>query len=244
MAEIKSAGYRWRQARVTLTSRDPDYRRKLDALRGVLSNLGGDEAFFSIDEFGPFAVKKRGGRSLCAPGEIKTVPQWQKSRGTVILTAALELSRNQVTHFYSERKNTNETLKLVRLLRERYSAFRRIYLSWDAAPWHSSRALTEEISLLNKSSELGPEVVVVPLPAVAQFLNVIESVFSGMARAIIHNSNYANVAEAKTAISRYLEDRNLAFREAPSPAGLKIWGKERVPSRFIESNNCKDPKYR
>jgi hypothetical protein len=39
-----------------------------------------------------------------------------------------------------------------------------------------------------------------PLPARAQFLNVIESIFSGMARATIHNSNYQSVTEAKAAI--------------------------------------------
>jgi hypothetical protein len=40
------------------------------------------------------------------------------------------------------------------------------------------------------------------------FLNVIESVFSGMARAVIQNSNYASVDEAKAAIDRYFEERN------------------------------------
>ena len=34
-----------------------------------------------------------------------------------------------------------------------------------------------------------------PLPASAQFLDVIESVFSGLARAIIHNSDYSSVSE-------------------------------------------------
>jgi transposase len=60
-AVIKNAGYRWKHARVTLTSTDPDYRNKLDGIRLVLSRLQEDEAFFSIDEFGPFAVKMRGG---------------------------------------------------------------------------------------------------------------------------------------------------------------------------------------
>ena len=44
------------------------------------------------------------------------------------------------------------------------------------------------------------------------FLNVIKSVFSGMARAIIHNSDYASVDEAKAAIDR---ERNSHFREHP-----------------------------
>jgi transposase len=216
VAVIKKAGYRWKQARVTLTSRDPEYRSKLDTIQSALSNLGENEAFFSIDEFGPFAVKMRGGRSLCGPDEFRTVPQWQKSKGSVIVTAALELSKNQMTHFYSERKNTGETLKLVNLLRERYNTFQRIYLSWDAAPWHSSRELKERIGSLNRSAGIDkrPEVVVLPLPAVAQFLNVVESVFSGMARAIIHNSDYRSVEDAKASISRYFEDRNTIFRAA------------------------------
>src|SRR3954467_10939624 len=53
----KAAGYRWRKARTVLTSKDPDYVQKLAHIRSILSHLSADEAFFSIDEFGPFAVK-------------------------------------------------------------------------------------------------------------------------------------------------------------------------------------------
>ena len=245
-AVIKSAGYRWKQARVTLTSTDPDYRNKLDGIRLVLSRLQEDEAFFSIDEFGPFAVKMRGGRSLCGPNEFRSVPQWQKSKGSLIVTAALELSKNQITHFYSERKNSAETIKLVELVRDRYRGSRRIYLSWDAAPWHSSTELKERVAFLNRSAiyDGWPEILLQSLPAGAQFLNVIESVFSGMARAIIHNSDYGSVGDVQAAITRYFEERNAAFLAAPRRAGRAIWGKERVPSTFLDTNNCKDPKYR
>jgi hypothetical protein len=86
-------------------------------------------------------------------------------------------------------------------------------------------------------------VEVAPLPAGAQFLNVIESVFSGMARAIIHNSDYATADDARNAINQYLRDRNLHFRNEPSRAGHKIWQRERCLSQFSEANNCKDPSY-
>jgi hypothetical protein len=82
------------------------------------------------------------------------------------------------------------------------------------------------------------------LPAGAQFLNVIESVFSGMARAIIHNSNYQSVDVAKTAIDQYFEERNTNFQQHPRRAGKKIWGSERERSAFSDANNCKDPRYR
>ena len=84
----------------------------------------------------------------------------------------------------------------------------------------------------------------VPLPSRAQFLNVIESVFSGMARAVIHNSDYRTVDAAKAAIDRHFEERNAHFALHPRRAGRKIWSKERELAAFSEANNCKDPRYR
>jgi hypothetical protein len=83
----------------------------------------------------------------------------------------------------------------------------------------------------------------VPLPAGAQFLNVIESVFSGLAQAIIHNSDYESVEMAKAAIDRCISDSNEHFRRHPTRAGSKIWGKERVVSAFSDGQNCKDPRW-
>ena len=125
---IKKAGYRWLKARKVLTSRDPEYRTKLDDIQRILGNLAAGEGFFSVDEYGPFAVKRREGRRLVAPGDVATVPQWQKSKGVLILTAALELSTNQVTHLYSEKKNTEEMIKLLDILLEQNRHLSRIFL--------------------------------------------------------------------------------------------------------------------
>src|SRR5262249_26254335 len=43
---IKAAGYKWRKAKVVLTSSDPTYKQKLARIRTILSNLQPDEAFF------------------------------------------------------------------------------------------------------------------------------------------------------------------------------------------------------
>lgn len=241
--QIKSAGLRWRKARVALTSNDPDYRAKLDAIKNVLAKLSPKEAFFSIDELGPVSVKTRGGRSLQMPGQVRTVPQWQKPRGVFIVTAALDLATNQMTFFFSEHKNTDEMIRLIAQLRKDYKGYHKLYLSWDAASWHSSARLLEHVSVLNgRASPDGPPMLeILPLPSSAQFLNVIESVFSGMARAILHNSDYATVEDAQAAVTRYFRDRNDAFRKDPKRAGRSIWGKERVLSSFSETNNCKNP---
>ena len=244
-AIAKAAGYRWRKARVVLTSNDPDYSNKLGRIRSILSGLQAKDVFFSIDEFGPFAVNAKPGRTLTAPGELRAVPQWQKSKGCLILTAALELSGNQVTHFYSLKKNTSEMIRMMELLLERYKDKKKLYLSWDAASWHISKRLFERIEENNQFvvKTGGTLVETAPLPARAQFLNVIESIFSGMARAIIHNSDYKSMNDAKTAINRYFDERNRHFIANPRRAGNKIWGKERVPASFSAANNCKDPRY-
>src|SRR5262249_473217 len=244
-AIIEDAGFKWRKARVVLTSSDPNYQTKVEMIVKILSELKSDEAFFSIDEFGPFAVKKRGGRKRVAPGEDYTVPQRQKSKGYLIITPALELSRNRVTHFYSDKKNTHEMIKMMDLLRAQYRNCSTIYLSWDAASWHVSQDLAMHVKQRNDEAlaEGYPVVKTAPLPAGAQFLNVIESVFSGMARGIIHNSDYCSVEVAKAAIDRYYAERNEYFQAHPRRAGHKIWGQERVQSEFHESNNCKDPFY-
>jgi len=244
---LKDAGYRYLKAKKVLTSTDPEYREKLVAITNILSNLKQNEKFFSIDEYGPFAIKTRGGKSLVPPGEERTFPQRQKSKGCLIMTAALELSTNQVTHFYSKKKNTDEMIKLLEVLLDQYKDEERIYLSWDAASWHASKKIYAKVDHVNESvfrkSHGTPIVELAPLPACAQFLNVIESVFSGMSRAIIHNSDYISVDECKDAIDRYFVERNQQFLENPKRAGNKIWGKEITKAKFLESNNCKDPRY-
>jgi len=152
-----------------------------------------------------------------------------------------------MTHFYSEKKNTDEMIKLLEILLEKYAGEECIYLSWDAASWHISKKLYTRVEEINSSEyrekHEGPIVKLAPLPASAQFLNVIESVFSGMAKAILHNSDYASVEECMKAIDRYFEERNQDFLENPKRAGNKIWGEERVEAKFSESNNCKDPRW-
>lgn len=245
---IKDAGYTVRTAKKVLTSNDPQYREKLENLTHILSHLGPKERFFSVDEYGPFAIKLRGGKSLVAPGEVKTIPQIQQSKGSLICTAALELSTNQVTHFYSRTKDTKEMITLIKTLLQEYADEDCLYFSWDAASWHSSKLLYATVKEITSGQARRdrklPTVKFVPLPSRAQFLNVIESVFSGMARAIIHNSDYQSVAEAMKAIDRYFAERNAYFKAHPKRAGNKIWGKERVAPAFSESNNCKDPAYR
>jgi hypothetical protein len=245
---IKNAGYRFRKARQVLTSNDPQYNEKLNNIKNILKRLGENDRFFSIDEFGPFSVKKQGGRKYVNADVYPTIPQWQKAKGILILIGALELSTNQITYFYSIKKDSEEMIKLLDILLEEYSGCRRIYLSWDAASWHSSNSLINRINEVNKykyrKKHTNPIVKIAPLPARSQFLNVIESVFSGMSYSIIQNSDYISVNHAKTAIDRYFIERNEHYKNFPKRAGSKLWENERVYPQFKESQNCKNPRWR
>jgi transposase len=245
---VKLEGYSIKKAKKVLTSPDPEYRKKLQKITNILSHLGENAKFFSIDEYGPFSIKIQGGKALAKKGEMRSYPQYQKSKGSLICTAALELSTNQITHFYSSSKNTTEMIKLLEILLKKYSKEERIYFSWDAASWHASKELYNKVETVNNSDyrdkHKTPIVELAPLPVSAQFLNVIESVFSGMAKAIIHNSDYQSVDECKSAIDLYFQERNEYFKKHPKRAGNKIWGKEVVKPVFSETNNCKDPNWR
>ena len=242
-SHLKAMGYKFQKSRERLVSPDKDFQAKMDKIKTILSNLKSDEKFFSIDEYGPAAINMKVGWSMTAPGEVKLVPALQKSRGWYIMTAALELSTNQVTHFYSIRKDTEEMIKMADLLALQYQGNRKLYLSWDAASWHRSNKLKDHLVRVNSAAyrkENGtPLIELAPLPSSAQYLNVIESVFSGMSKSVIHNSNYASLDECKTALDRYFAERNLYFRENPRKAGKKIWGKEIVKPVFDQQNNCK-----
>ena len=238
-------GYKFRKTKEVLTSNDPDYRSKLKNITNTLNRLGPYDRFFSIDEYGPVSVRHRGGRIRVKKGERAVVDQYQNPKGKVIMTAALELRNNQMSYFYSLKKDSEEMIRLADFLQQKYHYCRYLYFSWDAASWHSSSIFLKELDKLNdwdyRNKNQLPKIILKPLPARAQFLNVIESVFSGMSNSVIQNSNYDSVDEMKNAIDRYFAERNNFFRQNQHSAGNKIWGRERTKPTFSVSNNCKTP---
>lgn len=56
---------------------------------------------------------------------------------------------------------------------------------------------------------------------------VIESVFGGMKKAVICNSDYPTAKDMQAAIARHFEERNTYYQENPKRAGNKIWDKQK-----------------
>ena len=223
---IRSAGYTIKKARRVLTSPDRDYREKVELLLSTLQSLKDSEMFYFIDELGPLRVKKYGGRLFTAKGETKKVPQTQSDRGSITLSGGLSATTNQIVWIYSPAKDTQAMIDLIEVLFNQQFQKSRIFVTWDAASWHSSHELIAWLDDFNTETRKaggGPIIELVPLPKSAQFLDVIEAVFSGMKRAVIHHSDYRSEDDMKRSISKHFVDRNGHFRLNPRRVGKKIW---------------------
>lgn len=218
---VKSTGYSWRRARTVLTSPDPGYKEKVQLILKTLRGLGQDDRFFFLDEVGPYRVKKYGGQRLSLKDQVETIPAMQRGRGKVQFVAALEAVTNQLTWRFTGDKSAISLVRFLEDLVPTYSFCENLYFTWDAISVHNAKAVIGWIVSHNKGA--GPHVEVVPLPANAQFLNVIEAVFGGMKRAVICNSDYPSPQDMKEAIARYFEERNEYYRQNPKRAGNKIW---------------------
>jgi transposase len=223
---VRKVGYRWKKARRVLTSPDLEYREKVQILLDALRSLEPTELLFFIDELGPLRVKKYGGRCYVKHGERATYAQQQAHKGSITLSGALSATTNQMTWCYGDSKDTSAMIDLIELLFNEHHDMRRLYITWDAAFWHDSNALIAWLDTFNaqtREERAGPIIELVPLPRCSQFLNVIESVFSGMKRAVIHHSDYDGETAMTSAISAHFKDRNDFFKQNPRRAGKKIW---------------------
>ena len=240
---LRQSGYAIRKARKVLTSPDPNYREKVELLLTTLQTLKPGELLFFVDELGPLRVKKYGGRALVRKNEVLTYPQEQVHRGVIMMSGALSATTNQVTWIYARAKDTAAVIDLMELLHNQYLSAPKLYVTWDAAAWHKSAMLVEWLDLFNsttKRTNEGPLIELVPLPTSSQFLDVIEAVFSGMKRAVVHHSDYRDVPEMKKAISRHFTERNAHFRENPRRAGKQIWEID----FFDDNENIRSGNYR
>lgn len=222
-ALLRRSGYNVRKARKVLSSPDPRYREKVELLLSTLHQLKPNELLFFVDELGPIAVKKYGGRGVAPKNEDLAYPQIQKRRGVIIMSGALSATTNQVTWIYAQAKDSSAMIDLMELLYNQYFTANKLYVTWDAASWHKSATLVDWLDATS-----------------AQFLDVLKAVFSSMKRAVIHHSDYRSVADMKDAISRHFTERNVHFLKYPRRAGKKIW----KPDFFDDIENIRSGNYR
>ena len=159
---------------------------------------------------------------------MPSIPQVQADKGSVTLTGALSATTNQVTWIYGKSKDTSAMIDLIEILFNQYNNAPVIYITWDAASWHDSMNLKEWLDEFNATTQrfgTGPLIFLIPLPTSSQFLDVIEAIFSGMKRAVIHHSDYKTDTEMKEALSSHFRERNTFFKENPKRAAKRSGSK-------------------
>ena len=226
-AILKEAGYKWGRAKQVLMSHDPEYKEKIEKVLSTIQNIKENEAFFFIDEAGPWRVMKYGGQQLKHHNDEKPVQEVIVDKGKVNFIAALEAITNQVTFLFIKKRSSSEIIALLEEIKKQYFKYNKIYLTWDALTVHNSLKVKDWIKENNMKIGV-PPIQVVPLPSRAQFLNVIEAVIGGLKKAVINNSDYKSKEDMKYAISRHFEERNEFFKKNPKRAGNKIWEKGTV----------------
>lgn len=98
-----------------------------------------------------------------------------------------------MTLVFGESKDTLSIIALIELLFNQYHNRTKLYITWDTVSWHNWNALTEWLDAFNRTTRVtatGPIIESETLPTIPQFLNVIEGVFSGRIRPVVHNSDY------------------------------------------------------
>ena len=204
---IKEMGYTFKKARKVLTSEDPQYQEKVTAIKDVKLSLSDADSLFFIDEAGPWAVKPYGGKSIHAPGEVKTYPQYPSKKGSITFIGAYEATKKIILWKFINQKNSEAVIEILKIIVRYAHHKKQVYVTWDSASWHDSKSLHDFIKSHNTLQE--PKIIILPLPSKAQYLNTIESYFSGMKKAIIHNSDYQSCDQMITAIVRYFKEKNL-----------------------------------
>src|SRR5260370_18578933 len=109
-------------------------------------------------------------------------------------------------------------IDLIEILFNQHRPASTLYITWDAASWHRSGPLVEWLDTFNegtKRSGEGPAIYLVPLPTSSQFLDVIEAIFNGIKKAVIHHSKYRSEGEMKGAVSANFFEQNEYFLANP-----------------------------
>lgn len=189
-------------------SPDPDFEAKQKRLehlyeRAVKGTLDG--VVVSFDEHGPVQPIPKAGRAWAESEKPKRIPaNYRKPHGVRFFFGAYDVGKDQLTGRWSKNKSAANVLCFFRWIRRRYPRQVRIYLVMDNLSSH----WTDDIRSWAKDNN----VVLVPTPTYASWLNPIESQFGVMVVFVFSSSNYKDHNEIEQALSAYLRRRNAEAR--------------------------------
>jgi transposase len=203
------------KVRYYLQRRDPDFEPKMVQILMVYEEvqLQRDEGqqdstvTISYDERpGIQAIESKAPDLPPVPGRHPTVGrEFEYVRhGTSSLLAGVDLMTGHVHHLIRDRHRSREFIEFLQLLDRSYAPDKKIRLILDNHSSHLSKETNDYLKSVPNRFEF------VFTPVHGSWLNLIETLFSKMARSVLRHIRVANKEELWSRIDAYFEDLNAA----------------------------------
>lgn len=164
------------------------------------------EVAFYVDEAGPYLIKPQPGQKWCRQEEVYKTPATWKTKGKLVVFGALKTNPGKVYHHIDDNKRHQTLLHFIWRLAKLCAGMKKIYLIWDNAKAHKTKAVEERVKRWNKKG--GIKFKVLPLPTYNPWLNPIEPVFGDLYKKVIAGSNFRWPCNMADTIHKYLRRRN------------------------------------
>lgn len=204
---LHAEGYTTAATKTWKTSPDPDFAIKAARLKRLYraAEAGtADGVVLCFDEHGPVTPTPKPGRTWSARGRPgRRRANYRKPHGVAFFFGVYDVGADYLFGRWFWRKGADHVMSILRLARRRYRG-QRIYLIQDNLSSHwtkAVRALADDL-----------DIVLVPTPTYASWLNRIECQFGAMVKAVFAGSDYPDHDAAQAAAAAWMRRRNQIAR--------------------------------
>lgn len=198
---LRSADLKPHRLKYWLTSKDPDFKRKKDAIVDLYLNPPRDGVVLCVDEKTSIQALERKHPDLPSqPHRHRRIEFEYKRHGVANLIAAFNIATGAVIGECVEKNNSTAFIRFVRRLMKLYPRGK-IYLVLDNGTTHRSK---ETQAFLGRH----PRLVPVFTPTHASWLNQVEIWFSLLSRQALRNVSFKSKNELKARILAYIDRYN------------------------------------
>jgi transposase len=218
---MKRAGLSWKRVKGWIAPSDPRYEERKKKIEETVTLVLNDpesdleytdESWFVAQE--PSGVKNhQTGSSWSDVGKPETVPtSSSKGKKTLPIYAGLSVKDKQVRYMFTEKTDTNASIAYLswRAKECRERGIRRLYIVWDNASFHLSKALREWLGEHNEKAGREDSAIIelVPMPNKSPWLNLIEVVFRWLKRRALFCRIHETLEILMQVIEACIQDRN------------------------------------
>ena len=183
-------------------SRDKNFAAKVEDVVGLYLDPPDKALVFCVDEKSQIQALDRTQPGLpMKKGRAGTMTHDYKRNGTTTLFAALNMLDGKVMGTCMPRHRHREFLRFLRLIDQQTPAYLDLHLIVDNYATHKTPAVKRWLKAL-------PRFHLHFTPTSASWLNMVERFFAEITRKRIRRGAFTSVAELKSAIMEYLENRN------------------------------------